>query len=86
MPGQVRLPHSARLAIITDAAVKVANEDGLDQVSHQKVADACSVETSFETVRHYAPRKNDLYVLVLESGKRLNKKVTETAKAMGLIK
>lgn len=75
----VRLTAEQRYAIVLDAAVRLANRIGLANVNHRNTAKACEVYTSIATVRHYFPRKNDLWNAILK-----HKDVAENVKTGSL--
>ena len=56
----VRLNPRQRKAMILQAALKIAREDGLMAVTGDAVAKACPVTTSERTVRHYYKFENSL--------------------------
>ena len=61
----IRLTHDQRRIIILDAAVKVAKEQGVYMVTHEKVAKECAVPTSKPTVRKMFPTKLKLWTAFL---------------------
>lgn len=52
----MKLPATIRRSIILDAAIRVANRDGLLRVNLNAVAAECEMDTSERTVRAYYPR------------------------------
>lgn len=52
----MKLPATIRQTLILDAAIRVANRDGLLRVNWNTVAAECEMETSERTVRAYYPR------------------------------
>lgn len=57
----MKLPATTRRALILDAAIRVANRDGLLRVNWNAVAAECDMETSDRTVRAYFPRYQALW-------------------------
>lgn len=57
----MKLPATTRRALILDAAIRVANRDGLLRVNWNAVAAECDMETSDRTVRAYFPRYTALW-------------------------
>ena len=57
----VRLSADERRSIITRAIEKLADEIGTYNLTHDNVAEACTVETSRHTVKHYFRTKQRLY-------------------------
>jgi DNA-binding transcriptional regulator YbjK len=57
----MKLPAPTRRTIILDAAIRVANRDGLLRVNWNAVASECEMETSDRTVRAYFPRYTALW-------------------------
>lgn len=57
----MKLPATVRRTIILDAAIRVANRDGLLRVTWNAVADECETETTDRTVRAYFPRYQALW-------------------------
>lgn len=57
----MRLPATVRRQIILDAAIRVANRDGLLRTYWTNVAPECEVETSASTIRSYFPRLAELW-------------------------
>lgn len=57
----MKLPATARRNIILDAAIRVANRDGLLRVTWNAVATECEMETSDRTVRAYFQRYQALW-------------------------
>lgn len=60
-----RLQPANRRAVIISAAVAVARDHGLQNVTHGAVAKRCIVDTSTKTVRHYFSTQVDLWQAVL---------------------
>lgn len=56
-----RFSPRVRRAVILDAAVSLANEDGLLGVTFDSVADRCEIDTSKHTVRKYFGTLPGLY-------------------------
>ena len=57
----IRLSADGRRSIITRAIEKLADEIGTYNLTHDNVAEACAVETSRHTVKHYFRTKQRLY-------------------------
>lgn len=57
----MKLPATTRRTIILDAAIRVANRDGLLRVTWNAVASECEIETSDRNVRAYFPRYTALW-------------------------
>jgi hypothetical protein len=57
----MKLPATTRRNIILDAAIRVANRDGLLRVTWNTIATECSTETTDRTVRAYFPRYSLLW-------------------------
>lgn len=57
----VRLNEEQRRNVITTAALRIARDNGIWAVTHETVAKRCTVVTSPHTVKHYFPRKEDLW-------------------------
>jgi len=53
MKNAAKLPPDQREALILTAAIEVANEKGLSEVSFDTVAAACRMQTTPRTVAHY---------------------------------
>ncbi len=81
----VRLTAEHRINVIVNAILEVANTLGVSEVTHDAVADSCVAETTRHTVKHYFPKKDDLYGVICENGDKLNEKAKTEAKSMGLI-
>jgi DNA-binding transcriptional regulator YbjK len=80
----VRLTKDQRRSVIEQAAVKVANEDGLTAVNFNTVAEACGAETSKWTVKYYYPTKAALLSLVLSTDLPLMETVKNEAEILGI--
>lgn len=76
-----KLRASQRKRVIINAAAKVAEDIGLVNITFTNVADACAVETSDSTVRHYFPHLQDLQKSVYKGNLKLQLQAIE----MGLI-
>ena len=61
----MRLQPANRRAVIIHAAVAVARDHGLRNVTHGAVAKRCRIDTSTKTVRHYFGTQVDLWQAVL---------------------
>ncbi len=72
---RIRLKPKARKVLIIDAAVKIAKSDGIYNVNHNTVSDACEITTGASLVRHYFPTLNDLLVAVSSRDKVLSEKI-----------
>lgn len=57
----IRLSAEERRAVITTAIERLAIEIGVYNLTHDNVAEACSVQTSRHTVKHYFRTKKQLY-------------------------
>ena len=77
-----KLPPDERRAVIMTAAVTVANERGLSEVTFKTVADACGMRTTPRTVSHYFKIGELRRATVADS--RANKEVRDAAVAMGI--
>jgi len=64
MARTVRLTTDERREVIVGAILKVAEDIGKYNLTHDNVAFACTVTTSRHTVKHYFPAKQDLYDIV----------------------
>jgi AcrR family transcriptional regulator len=62
----MKLPATTRRTIILDAAIRVANRDGLLRVTWNAVASECEMETSDRNVRAYFPRYTTLWNAVAD--------------------
>ncbi len=82
MNNATKLSVAQRAAVILTAAIKVANEKGLHEVTFKTVAKACLVTTTPRTVQHYY-NIGDLRAAVI-ADKRATQEVQDTAVAMGL--
>lgn len=58
---KLRLDPEMRRRHLVSVAVTIANERGLRHVSHTSVADACELKVQPGTVRHYFPKRGDLW-------------------------
>ena len=63
----MRLEPNQRRAVIITAAVRVARDGCLADVTHGAVAKRCTVPTSTKTVKHYFGQRGDLWVAVVEA-------------------
>jgi AcrR family transcriptional regulator len=81
--NRVRLTASQRRTVILNAALRVANEDGLVNLSYAKVAKRCEVATKVSTIRYHYPQKITLWQAVMECD-GLSDHVHETAREIGL--
>lgn len=79
----IKLQASERKALILNAAVTVANRDGLENVTFANVAGACEIATTPRTVQHYF-HIADLREMAARHP-AANRKVKETAAKMGII-
>lgn len=61
----MRLQPANRRAVIITAAVAIARDHGLRNVTHGAVAKRCCIDTSVKTVRHYFSTQVDLWQVVL---------------------
>ena len=77
-----KLPPAQRIAIILTAAVNVANEKGLGEVTFSNVAKVCAMKTTPRTVQHYY-KIGDLRKAVI-ADERTNPEVQDEAVAMGM--
>lgn len=57
----MKLPATTRRSIILDAAIRIANRDGLLRVNWNAVASECELETTDRNVRAYYPRYTALW-------------------------
>ena len=60
----IRLTARERRSIIVEAIIKLADDIGKYNLTHDNVAEACTVETSRHTVKHYFRTKQKLYDVV----------------------
>lgn len=65
----IRLTADERREVIEQAIVKLAAEIGKYNLTHDNVAEACSVDTSRHTVKHYFRTKQKLYDVVPDEPK-----------------
>ena len=65
--GRLRLETTERRAVVVQAAVRIAESEGLASVTHGNVAGRCAVRTSVPTIRNYFPHKIDLWRAVLDA-------------------
>lgn len=65
----IRLTRKQRKAIIIDAAVQIANKEGLATLTYIVIANQCSIRTSEWTVKHYFPTKAHLFSAVANNDK-----------------
>lgn len=77
-----KLQPEERSALILSAAIKVANEKGLAEVTFKTTADACMIKTMPRTVAHYF-KIGDLRRAVV-ADERANDEVRVDAVAMGI--
>lgn len=77
-----KLSPEERTAVILSAAVKVANEQGLSEVTFKTTADACLMKTKPRTVAHYF-KIGDLRRAVV-ADERVIDEVRVAAVAMGI--
>lgn len=61
----MRLQPANRRAVIISAAVAIARDHGLRNVTHGAVAKRCVIDTSAKTVRHYFKTQVELWQAVL---------------------
>jgi AcrR family transcriptional regulator len=80
--NSTKLPPAQRVSVILSAAVKVANEKGLSEVTFKTVAANCLVRTTPRTVSHYY-KIGDLRRAVI-SDERANDTVKVDAVTMGI--
>ena len=78
-----RLAPDERCAVILSAAVQVANEKGLSEVTFATVASACKMRTKPRTVSHYFKIGELRRAVVTDS--RASAEVKDDAFAMGLV-
>lgn len=76
-----KLPPDERKAVIITAAVEVANEKGIGELTFQNVAEACRMKTTVRTVCHYF-KIGELRQAVIND-ERANKMVRDDAVALG---
>lgn len=79
----LKYPKAIRRAMLTTAAIQVAEEQGLMHVSPITTAERCMVKTAPQTCRQYFT-KEELYAQIL-ADPRTSKKVKDQAAEMGLI-
>lgn len=82
MTDRVRIGIDSRRSVIVNAAVSIAEREGLERVTHGAVAKRCVVQTSTPTVRHYFSTKDELWQAVLAATDKPD--VHEQARAMGV--
>jgi AcrR family transcriptional regulator len=80
--NSTKLPPSQRVSVILSAAVDVANEKGLSEVTFKTVAAKCLVRTTPRTVAHYY-KIGDLRRAVI-ADERANDTVKVDAVTMGI--
>lgn len=66
----MRLEPQQRRTVIITAAVRVARDGQLSDVTHGAVAKRCTVKTSAATVRHYFPDRSQLWRAVIDADER----------------
>lgn len=77
-----KLPPEERTAVILSAAIAVANEQGLSEVTFETTAAKCAMKTKPRTVAHYF-KIGDLRRAVV-ADPRANTEVHVAAVAMGI--
>lgn len=82
MTNATKLPPDQRSALILTAAVKVANDSGLAEVTFKTVAKACVMSTTPRTVQHYF-KIGDLRAAVV-ADPRASQEVRDDAVSMGM--
>lgn len=82
MARYTKLTGDERRSLIVTAAVDVANKEGLAEVTYEKVARRCAVQTSKHTVKHYFPLKSRLFERII-AHKNSNNQVKSMGKKLG---
>lgn len=82
MKNATKLPPDQRKALILSAAIDVANDKGLSEVSFDTVSKACRMKTTPRTVAHYF-LIGDLRKAVI-ADMRATQEVRQEAVAMGI--
>lgn len=80
----IKLTAEQRQEIIITTGVDLANLNGLITATHRRVADACSVPTSFHTVKYHFRTRGDLWAAIARHD-RAAKHVKEQARRLGVL-
>lgn len=82
MQNASKLTPQERRSLIVTAAVDLANEHGLSEVTFEKVAANCRLPTTKRTVTHYFKIRELRLAVVADE--RANERVREDGRAIGI--
>lgn len=82
MKNNAKLQPDERRAVIVSAAVELANDKGLSEVTFHSVAQKCRMDTMPRTVQHYFKIGELRRAVVADA--RANQMVRDDAAAMGI--